>query len=765
MNANTRNNFKPIDQSIEPFKRRSAVHYGFHSYFTTQPFNVVQAYIRNFTNEHELVADPFVGSGVTAVEALRLRRKCFALDLNPFAVFLTKTKCSYANINKLTGMFHSILGRIEGECEAAERIPLEEASDIEIPYWYPNNIRLPSDSDVPYLHEIFTRKQLFQLSYIKSEIDKYPDSPEKDLLLVLFCGTLTRANRAYSLPDDGRSIYSGQFTIFDTGRYRIPRNREVEIPVLPVFKRRFEDIIKAKKETNADFKMYANKRTLQLVVGSATNLKPYLSDSSVDYIYTDPPYGGHIKYLDLSTIYNAWLGFDVTEEMRSQEAIEGGERKHTFEQYKELISQSLSEISRILRRDRWLSLIYHYPEPHLWTNIVETAKKIGLEYQNSITQHTKLPSWHKLDVPQTVLSSQMIINFQRKSTVYFEFKKDKLTLQQLIFNVAEREIIKRDGATFQDIVDALIPELFEHECTDATQTRTDKIFNQLAEEFHYNEEAKVFEIDREKNKKLGSYIPLQDRVSWYLISYLRKKLKATLEEIIPYILPRVLNGETPSGQQILEELKKIAYFDGHYWVFKAADTGLQPSFDFHLEEPIIEAAIPQMSEHNQMIYRLAILSNKYGFIPKIGNQEQKEPFLKAMNQCADLHFSNIGDKDNSYINNIDCLWMAESNAKPIYAFEVEHSTNIRDAFERFLSLLKIADDVGYRRNLVLVISRVNRKKFDTAIRQSSYIGAPHYLNNKIRYIFEEVLASRFDELLREKDCTKFDGILSSPELG
>jgi DNA modification methylase len=754
---------KPIDQFIEPFKRKSAVHYGFHSYFTTQPFNVVQEYIKNFTNANELVADPFVGSGVTAVEALRLKRRCFALDLNPFAVFLTKAKCSYANINKLTNMFNSILKRIESKCEEVEKIPLEDSTNIEIPYWYPNNVLLPSDSDVLYLHEIFTKKQLFQLSLIKSQIDQFPSSNEKDLLLILFCGTLSRANMAYSLPADGRTIYSGDFTIFHTGRYRIPK-KIAEIPVLPVFKRRFLDIIKAKKETNADFRGYVNKRTLQLVEGSATNLKPYLTDSSVDYVYTDPPYGGHIKYLDLSTIYNAWLNLDVTEEMRTQEAIEGGERKHTFKQYMELMSQSLSEISRILKQDRWLSLIYHYREPYLWTNIVETARKVGLEYQNSVVQHTKLPSWHKIDVPQTVLSSQMVINFQRKYNPFFEFKRDNLTLQQLIFNVAEREIIKRDGATLEDIINALIPELFEHNFDDQTQTRTDKVFSLLAQEFRYDNETQTFQIDRERGKKLGSYIPLKDRVNYYLISYLRRKQKATLEEIIPYILPRVINGETPSGQEILEELKKIAHFDGYYWVFRE-EAGFQSSFDLSSEKLTTEAQIPQISEHNQMIYRLALLASKYGFIPKIGNQEQKEPFLKAINLCADLHFDSVSDKDNSYINNIDCLWMTKAHDKPLYAFEVEHSTNIRDAFERFLSLLKVVADVGYNRNLMLVISKANRQRFDVAIRQSSYIGAPHYINNKIRYIFEETLTSRFNELLQEKDHTKFTGILSSPELG
>ena len=760
-----KDSIQPIDHFIEPFKRKSAVHYGFHGYFTTQPYNVVQKYIEHYSKKGELVADPFIGSGVTAVEALRLKRRCFALDINPFAVFLTKAKCSYADINKLTKYYDTVIKNVEARCIEIENIPLDESDSIDVPYWYPKDIQLPSNSDVPYLHQIFTKKQLYQLSFIRHEINDLPKNNERDLLFIVLCGTLSRANLAYSLPDDGRSIYSGDFTIFQTGRYRIP-HKTVEIPVLPVFKRRFLDIVKAKKETNPLFVRYSNEENLRVITGSATNVEQYLSDSSVDYIYTDPPYGGHITYLDLSTVYNAWLDLEVNENMKQQEAIEGGEVKHTKEQYMELISQSISEMSRVLKKDGWLSLVFHHREPSLWTNIVETAKQVGLDYQNSVVQHTKLPSWHKIDVPQTVLSSQMIINFIKKDSVYYEFSHDKPTLTRLILNVAEREIVKRHGATFEDIINALIPELFEHNYIhEQAQTTTDKIYNLLTKEFAFDTESNIFRITSISSKKLGSYIPLSDRVRYYLISYLRKEKRATLEELIPYILPRVINGETPSGQEILKELKSIAIYDGKYWVYQ--DAGMQTRLDFDSIDYGVykQTEIPNISRHNQIIYRLALLANKYGLVPKIGNKEQGEPFLKAMNHCPNLCYNSVSVKDNSYINNIDCLWMTQNNNKPLYAFEVEHTTNIRDALERFLSLMKVAEDIGYHRKLILVISKANRNKFDIVVTQSSYIGAPHYLNNKIRYVFEETIISSFDELMREKDSTKFDGILSYPEPG
>ena len=52
-----------------------------------------------------------------------------------------------------------------------------------------------------------------------------------------------------------------------------------------------------------------------------------------DYIYTDPPYGKKIPYLDLSVMWNAWLDLEVTEEDYKLEAIEGGEMQKEKEEY------------------------------------------------------------------------------------------------------------------------------------------------------------------------------------------------------------------------------------------------------------------------------------------------------------------------------------------------------------------------------------------------------------------------------------------------
>ena len=60
---------------------------------------------------------------------------------------------------------------------------------------------------------------------------------------------------------------------------------------------RFQKISEAKRE----MEYFINDQTIsnaQIVKGSATNLR-FLPKESVDYIYTDPPYGKKIPYLDL----------------------------------------------------------------------------------------------------------------------------------------------------------------------------------------------------------------------------------------------------------------------------------------------------------------------------------------------------------------------------------------------------------------------------------------------------------------------------------
>lgn len=107
---------QPISSPIEPRKQGAKRHWGSHPYFTRRAWNVVQEYIRTFSQAGDTVLDPFGGSGVTAVEALVLRRKGIHCDINPLANFI----CSQIAISLVDiDVFRAAFDEIEKNCKDA----------------------------------------------------------------------------------------------------------------------------------------------------------------------------------------------------------------------------------------------------------------------------------------------------------------------------------------------------------------------------------------------------------------------------------------------------------------------------------------------------------------------------------------------------------------------------------------------------------------------------------------------------------------------
>jgi len=65
--------FKHLNRQIPPEAHTSM--YNFHKYWSRKTWNVVGEYIETYCPENGIVYDPFGGSGVTAIEALKKKQK------------------------------------------------------------------------------------------------------------------------------------------------------------------------------------------------------------------------------------------------------------------------------------------------------------------------------------------------------------------------------------------------------------------------------------------------------------------------------------------------------------------------------------------------------------------------------------------------------------------------------------------------------------------------------------------------------------------
>lgn len=106
---------QPSVGSIKVSKRNPV--YGLHAYDSKKPPEAVRQYIEHFTKPGDLVFDPFVGSGMTAVAALLTGRKCMAVDLSPLAAFVTSQYCSPVDVVQLQKATERILRQLEKDRE------------------------------------------------------------------------------------------------------------------------------------------------------------------------------------------------------------------------------------------------------------------------------------------------------------------------------------------------------------------------------------------------------------------------------------------------------------------------------------------------------------------------------------------------------------------------------------------------------------------------------------------------------------------------
>jgi DNA modification methylase len=545
---------RPLLEEIPVKKRASKRHFGVHGYFTKQTWNVVAEYIKNFSKPGDLVLDPFGGSGVTLIESLMERRKGINIDINPLAVFLVNSLIAPINESDLNNAFI----KVKDEYNKNEPKTESDIQKIINKYPGPKPLHLPKGSDVPTVDKLFSDKQIAQLSLLKSIILKNSDNNIRNTLLLMFSGLITKVNLTYHTSTYVEKEGGGNASAFQYYRYRIAPH-PVSIDIMKYFELMYKKVSDAKKEMSYNI----NEQTIsnsQVLKGTATDLR-FLHNESVDYIYTDPPYGKKIPYLDLSAMWHAWLDLDVSEQDYQLEAIEGGEHNKSKEQYNQLIAQSIKEMYRVLKYDRWLSFVFAHKDPEFWHLIIETAERCGFEYVGAVPQKNGQTSFKKRQNPFTVLSGQLIINFRkvRKPRAILRANLG-MDIEQIVMQTIEGIIAKNHGATLEQINDELIIKGLELGFLDLLKKEYTDLTPLLMENFDYDEKSEKFSI--KKNTKFRTYIDIRLRIRYYLLSYLRRmereKVNPHFDDIILAILPLLKNGTTPENQTILSVLEDIA---------------------------------------------------------------------------------------------------------------------------------------------------------------------------------------------------------------
>ncbi|WP_455996413.1 DNA methyltransferase [Phocaeicola barnesiae] len=177
------------------------------------------------------------------------------------------------------------------------------------------------------------------------------------------------------------------------------------------------------KKKIASFKgiEYPYRNNSAVNVCSATKLTT-LRNSSVDYIFTDPPFGGNIMYSELSSIWESWIKV-VTN--NKEEAIINNVQHKTLFEYQALMNQSFKEYYRVLKPGKWLTIEFSNTSAAVWNSIQNALQGVGFVVVNVAALDKKQGSFKAVTTTTAVKQDLVITCYKPSDAIIEKFEKSE----------------------------------------------------------------------------------------------------------------------------------------------------------------------------------------------------------------------------------------------------------------------------------------------------------------------------------------------------
>jgi len=763
-----------IDYAGIPKKHTSE--YLMHKFWARKPYNVVSDYVKHYSKKGEIVLDPFCGSGVTAIEAIKGGRKAIAIDLDPLAVFVTRMTMLPVNLSKFEQAFKEIEHKVKDiindfyrvkcqkcnsdtgivtrrlvsfvvECpNCKEEIIMGRANrpkgksqniylcpycnekfsyanqeikrevyieakyrcekcgakgtiidppakmEFEPKYWYPQvELRYPSNK--PFrakrrcesIAELFTKRNLSALSILYHEIEQLPDGNEeeqdvKKLIKFVFSSMLHLVSRLIMLK-------RGKEAGWNTPEYLV-LGVHPEYNVWDRFENRYKKVLRGKKKIAKKISFYKEAGKFGDLVDdcnilicrrSALDLEN-ISSESVDYVFTDPPYGGSIQYSELNLLRSAWLAGERSDSSfpldfwKDEITINNNQGKN-FDYYHSRLHSAFREVFRVLKSGKFLTVTFHNKSVMIYNSIIRSVVFAGFELERIIYQPPAHVSSKSGFHPYTSPEGDFYIRFRKpKREIPIEQlnerEMDASRANKIILDSIIKILIDRgEPSTFTDLLkgqSTIYSELKRHgyRFFGADPENVQKVLKDNdGKEFVFLEGKGWWFKDPSKHHP---DVPLNERVEIAVVQRLTRDM-ASFDEILEEIYLNFKNAQTPDPISVSKVLKEYAE--------------PAPNKKWRLKITVRK----REQEHSRMMVYLAELGQKMGYDVWIGQREQGESFeekrLSRWTSIGKLSLADtIPDLIDQYLKNIDVLWIL--NDKIVYSFEVEFTTAITEAFNR-----------------------------------------------------------------------------------
>ena len=446
--------------SLSPTKNNPM--YNSHMYWSQKSFNICDALIEALSNKGDIIFDPFLGSGVTTLEAIKksTSRCAIGCDINDMPIFISKLLLSINNMKKIREILdkfiseilklnyyyqtkcpicnsfgtiskvifdkperkekHIIIKTINYYCPRCKK-GIKEADDEDYAniqrnsklvnihdteLIYNSKIAVTEDDDIK---NIFTGRNLTVLDDILSIINKYDVEYQAIMKYILMSILhLCKITDKHS---------NSQWPLW------IPKTDCVEKNVIDIYTKKikkFNEVISFMKEnyTNSEivdsYDKLSSGKCFLMKKGSQFITQQDVPDNGVSLIITDPPYLEQVLYSEYMQLYKPFLNLDynLDDEIIVSSAPSRNKGK---DEYFSLLSQVFSMCAKKLKTDHYMCLYFHDCNLKVWNRLISILEEHCFNFVTQI-HINKTVTLKNIISPKKSLNGDSVLIFSKTTT-------------------------------------------------------------------------------------------------------------------------------------------------------------------------------------------------------------------------------------------------------------------------------------------------------------------------------------------------------------
>lgn len=256
---------------------------------------------------------------------------------------------------------------------------------------------------ITHVHHFYTTRNAVMFSHLWAEISKMPSEIQNALKVFLLSYNTSHSTlmtRVVAKKNNKDFVLTGA------------QPGVLYISSLPVEKNIYLGLQRKLKTFVSALSLLDQSHSEAVFINKSSTSMDEICDESVDYIFTDPPFGDYIPYSEINQINEYWLG-TITD--NDEEVIINNSQGKSLESYSNLMCSVFQTMTSKLKGDGCCTLVFHSAKAEIWRAIIQAYINSGLSV-NRTSILNKVQSTFKQTNSSVIVKGDPIILLEKART-------------------------------------------------------------------------------------------------------------------------------------------------------------------------------------------------------------------------------------------------------------------------------------------------------------------------------------------------------------